>query len=429
MDTKRGRHASRAAAVVCFFVILCSFFGVRTTLHAKTVLFTHPHISGDEIIARAKTWVAVPVAYNTRGTYQDYRTDCSGFVSMAWQLTTTNNLPESLSTYTLPSVSHVISKDELQPGDILLNQWGGWAVGKMGSPDAHVVLFVSWADSAHTHYNAFEESPYYQHTHYTTDMPYPYWPGYDASDYIPMRFNNLSSSLAPAPTPDPTTTPTPTPTPTFTPTATAMPTPTPPTPVIVPTPTQPTPTSSAAVTLTPSSGPAGSTIQANGTGWPQLEQVDVYWETGGPVASVTPGSSGTFQVAVQVPSSLSPGPHQVWFDAVDGLTGKHTTVYLTFQVTSSGPQPWDCNHLSVPAIAFYAGTNFAQPEICFEGSGSVNLQDYGWANRAQSINVGVSSGCFYDGANETGNSWCFSGSFTKGDLGSWDNHIVSFQMN
>jgi len=134
-------------------------------------------------------WVKISVPYNEGGWYQGYREDCSGFVSMAWVLPA-----PGLTTYTLPTVSHPINKDDLQPGDILLNQWGGWPVGKYGSPDAHVVIFDSWADSMHMHYNAFEEDPYYGEANYTTNIPYPFWPGYDSSDYVPMRLNNLSNS-------------------------------------------------------------------------------------------------------------------------------------------------------------------------------------------------------------------------------------------
>lgn len=183
------------------------------------------------------------------------------------------------------------------------------------------------------------------------------------------------------------------------------------------------------VTLSQSSGSLNTWFKAFGKGWPTNVHVVAYWPFGNANAEVNPDSKGNFTLDIQVPGYAQPGTYQLMFDGIDGWTGRHTTVYKTFQITSKGPQPWDCNHLSVPAIAFYAGKNFVQPEICFEGSGSVNLQDYGWANRAQSINLGVHSGCFYDGANETGNSWCFSGSFTKGDLGSWNQHIVSFQMN
>jgi hypothetical protein len=148
----------------------------------------------NEIIARAKIWVDVnpQVPYDECGWYKGYREDCSGFISMAWRLPQPGS-----TTYTLPRVSHQISKDELQPGDVLLNQWGGWTMPR--SPDAHVVIFNSWVDSSHTHYNAYEENPYWNGAHYTTNIHYPFWSGYDTSDYVPMKLNALSNSTTPTP--------------------------------------------------------------------------------------------------------------------------------------------------------------------------------------------------------------------------------------
>jgi len=99
-------------------------------------------------------------------------------------------------------------------------------------------------------------------------------------------------------------------------------------------------------------------------------------------------------------------------------------------VSPRAPQQADCNvPLSHPWVAFYDGRNFALPKICFEGSGLVNLTDYGWANRAQSINVSVNAGCFYDDEFGRGQSSCFKGAFRDNDLSSWNNRIVSFRIN
>ena len=144
-----------------------------------------PSITRDEIIARAQSWVDAGVTYDQGGTYNGYREDCSGYVSMAWELGT-----PGLTTYTLPNVSYQITQDDLQPGDVLLNTNGG------GNPNlAHVVLFESWVDSSHTSYNGYEEvySPgYYIGAHYATNIPYPYWSGYDPQGYVPMRLDTLS---------------------------------------------------------------------------------------------------------------------------------------------------------------------------------------------------------------------------------------------
>ena len=83
----------------------------------------------NRILQRAKAWVDARVPYN-QGQYRDgYRQDCSGFISMAWELTA------SFVTGTLPH-KVVSSPDDLRPGDAINNK----QVGNYG----HVVMFVEW---------------------------------------------------------------------------------------------------------------------------------------------------------------------------------------------------------------------------------------------------------------------------------------------
>ena len=105
-----------------------------------------------EIIRRAKTWVEQGVPYSQSGYHPDengkpYRTDCSGFVSMAW------GEDQSYSTVTLPTVSHPIPKEDLQPGDILLKGGPGTA-----GDNGHVIIFNGWTDDSHTSYYGIEEA-------------------------------------------------------------------------------------------------------------------------------------------------------------------------------------------------------------------------------------------------------------------------------
>ncbi len=51
------------------------------------------------IIANAQTWLNPSIPYSQSDYYAGYRTDCSGYVSMAWQLGT------SATTWTLPNWS------------------------------------------------------------------------------------------------------------------------------------------------------------------------------------------------------------------------------------------------------------------------------------------------------------------------------------
>ncbi len=88
---------------------------------------------------------AVDKKYSNRplnSTY--YRTDCSGFVSYAW------NLEKSLDTVALGKIAKSISYIDLQPGDIINNNQAG-AYG-------HVILFVRWIDKSNLEFWAYEES-------------------------------------------------------------------------------------------------------------------------------------------------------------------------------------------------------------------------------------------------------------------------------
>jgi len=128
-------------------------------------------VSRSTSISRAKVWVSNHVPYNQQGHYQGYREDCSGYVSMAWELG-----KPGLTTFTLPTVSHRISKEQLQPGDVLLDV------------QEHVVIFNGWADSSHSQYHAMEETRPGEGT-VARVTPYPYW--YNKSAFVPYRYNHI----------------------------------------------------------------------------------------------------------------------------------------------------------------------------------------------------------------------------------------------
>ena len=108
------------------------------------------------ILQRAKAWVDAKVPYN-QGTYRDgYRMDCSGFISMAWELTA------SFVTGTLPHTV-VNNADDLRPGDAINNK----QVGNYG----HVVMFVQWSgdwNQGKRKFIAYEENGGYGKTVQTT---------------------------------------------------------------------------------------------------------------------------------------------------------------------------------------------------------------------------------------------------------------------
>ena len=104
------------------------------------------------VLDRGQNWVdrGIPYsmeAYTTGPDGRSYRTDCSGFVSMAY------GLDQSYSTVTLPEHFTEINKDDLQPGDIIGNLGAGSA-GAAG----HVVIFTGWTDSSKTSFTAIEQT-------------------------------------------------------------------------------------------------------------------------------------------------------------------------------------------------------------------------------------------------------------------------------
>jgi cell wall-associated NlpC family hydrolase len=88
-----------------------------------------------EIIDRAMVWVRAQVPYSQVRYRDGYRTDCSGFVSMAWML------PRSYWTGDLNTAGRRVALRDCQPGDMLL--FHNLADPHDGS---HVVIFDGWVD-------------------------------------------------------------------------------------------------------------------------------------------------------------------------------------------------------------------------------------------------------------------------------------------
>ncbi|MEU3775439.1 peptidoglycan-binding protein [Streptomyces sp. NPDC032472] len=139
------------------------------------------------IINRAKLWLDAEVPYSMSSYWTDgYRQDCSGYVSMAW------NLGSNEWTGSLDKFATKITKDELLPGDMLLfhnpeNETNG----------SHVVIFGGWVDETKTHYTAYEQTR--PRTRKAT-TPYGYWT--NASKYVPYRYLGVTGGLT---VPDPGT--------------------------------------------------------------------------------------------------------------------------------------------------------------------------------------------------------------------------------
>lgn len=143
---------------------------IISILVSNLIIFPTPAlaINRSTVMSRAQQWVDQGTPYSQRAYKDGYRTDCSGYVSMAW------STGISYTTSTLRNIAYPISKEALKPGDMLLN------------PGSHATLFGGWADASHSKYWAYEETPPKTVKHI---IPYPYWPGYGT--YTPYRYGGI----------------------------------------------------------------------------------------------------------------------------------------------------------------------------------------------------------------------------------------------
>lgn len=163
--------------------------GGRAPLHGPTAKPGAPGAPGAvkrihraTIINRAKRWLDAKVPYSMSKYWTDgYRQDCSGYVSMAW------NLGTNEWTGSLDKFATRITKDQLLPGDMLL--FHNPANPSKGS---HVTLFGGWVDERRTHYIAYEQTPPRTRRQAT---PYGYWN--NATKYLPYRFNGITGGMVP----------------------------------------------------------------------------------------------------------------------------------------------------------------------------------------------------------------------------------------
>jgi hypothetical protein len=102
------------------------------------------------VIARAKAWrphTGDRVAYSQTVTHGGYRTDGSGYASMALVLPAPGPWSGALAS---PSLTHPIPMSKLKPGDLVID-----AVGDENN--RHVVIFHKWANKSKTAYWAFQQ--------------------------------------------------------------------------------------------------------------------------------------------------------------------------------------------------------------------------------------------------------------------------------
>lgn len=168
----RIRKARRAKARRSRFLLVALAIVAVAAIGFSSAVQGLASLDGKATIERARTWTDEGVPYSQTASKDGYRTDCSGFVSMAW------DLPENLTTWRIPLVAHEITKDELRPGDVLLD----WT-----SEDKHVVIFERWASLDRSSYWALESSGHPDIKRaIRREVPYPYV--MNESHYRPYRY-------------------------------------------------------------------------------------------------------------------------------------------------------------------------------------------------------------------------------------------------
>ncbi|MFD3520594.1 peptidoglycan-binding protein [Streptomyces sp. NPDC058653] len=130
-----------------------------------------------DIINRAKVWVEAKVPYSMTKYWSDgYRQDCSGYVSMAW------NLDGNEWTGSLSRFGTRIEREELQPGDILL-----FHNPSDPTKGSHVTIFGGWTDYTHAHYLAYEQTKPSTRAQAT---PMAYWN--NSASYVAYRYKGVT---------------------------------------------------------------------------------------------------------------------------------------------------------------------------------------------------------------------------------------------
>jgi hypothetical protein len=134
-------------------------------------------ISRDTVINRAQTWLTADnghqVPYSQTATFGGYRTDCSGYVSMALELPKPG--PNTVGLASSDFTSR-ITMAGLQKGDLIIDASGD-------STTRHVVIFEKWTSAAHSAYWAYEQRGGHGTDHRTLSY------GIGSDQYNPYRPN------------------------------------------------------------------------------------------------------------------------------------------------------------------------------------------------------------------------------------------------
>ncbi|MCC6903051.1 MAG: hypothetical protein IT377_29040 [Polyangiaceae bacterium] len=98
-------------------------------------------------IERGFTWYDAQVPYSQSSQHEGYRTDCSGFVSMCWELGTSYTTADFIADS--GSWSSLGSFDDLAPADAMVYRKNG---------AGHIMMFLGWNDVGKTEACVLEQA-------------------------------------------------------------------------------------------------------------------------------------------------------------------------------------------------------------------------------------------------------------------------------
>lgn len=154
-------------------------------------------ITRNEVISRARFWLENRNIHYHQDQFMKnqignfYRTDCSGFVSMALAIRDNPN------TVSFPQHLTAIRAEDLKPGDVL-----GVLGEGTGGDNGHITLFIKWDDANHTTVTTWEHGgdPDYPHEehHTLSDWSHPVGDGF--APYKPYKYDKIVDEAGPVPT-------------------------------------------------------------------------------------------------------------------------------------------------------------------------------------------------------------------------------------
>ncbi len=151
--------------------------------------------AGDRTAAmqRVLRWIDLQVPYSMFRTFEGYRTDCSGYTSLAWELPMPGAVTDNFPPYANYTGVHEIDASELLPGDALNRRTR--APLSSGGFTGHIRVFGGWIDQ--------DQGTFCELEHYSNGLPPRAMKAFasDLQGYLPLRLDRFGDATLPPPPP------------------------------------------------------------------------------------------------------------------------------------------------------------------------------------------------------------------------------------